>query len=447
MRLLAVTALIAGALIRIAILSLSVPAVDNPWRAWSFHAATRGPWNLYGPRGHTVRFGDLDEPVVYPPLALDELAIVGRAHMALHGGRFENDVALTRTIKGAIVLLDVLLSMLLFLAVRRAAGAGRAWWAAMAYWLNPAVLMITTLGFFDVFLAIPAVAAVIAGSYGRPWLTGALFAAAVLTKPQGLFVAPVAALALWNAGGAGSGAVRLRQAIAASALTAAIIAAPVVAAGSAYDMLRSVAVLAGHDALSALAFNLWWIVSYLIAAADARSGGMQAALQARPEIVTHAQAIARGFPHPRLIAILVLAWPVMWALKKAWRARDLGLQAALAGFTVVAYFTLSVQVHENHFFLAIPLLALAAALRPAFAPVFTALSLSFALNLYLVYGVRGDGPAEWTTTIAGLDTTVLLAVAACALFGWFAATLAAASPSTSRVMTASGTKPGMPGQP
>jgi hypothetical protein len=446
MRVIAVTALIAGALLRIAILSIGVPAVDDSWRAWSYHAATRGPWNLYGPRGHTVRFGDIDAPVVYPPLALDELAIVGRAHLALHGGRFENDIALTRTIKGAIVLFDALLSVLLFMAVRRAAGAARAWWAAIAYWLNPAVLMITTLGFFDVFLAIPAVAAVVAGSYGRPWLTGALFAAAVLTKPQGLFVAPVAALALWNSGAAGGGS-RLREAIAAAALTGAIVAAPVVAAGRTYDMLRSVAVLAGHDALSALAFNAWWIVSYLVAAAAAGSSGLQAALQARPEIVTHAQAIARGFPHPRLIAIVVLWWPVMWALKKAWRARDLGMQAALAGFMVVTYFTLSVQVHENHFFLAIPLLALAAALRPAFAPVFTALSLSFALNLYLVYGVRGDGPAEWTTTIAGIDATVLLAVAECALFGWFAATLAAASPSTSRVMTASGTMTSTPGQP
>ena len=105
MRALAVTALIAGAFIRIAILPLAVPAVDDSWRAWSFHGATRGPWHLYGPRGHTVRFGDIDVPVVYPPLALDELAIIGRAHLAMHDGRFENDVALTRTIKGALVML------------------------------------------------------------------------------------------------------------------------------------------------------------------------------------------------------------------------------------------------------------------------------------------------------------------------------------------------------
>lgn len=115
MRVLAVTALIVGALIRIAILSIGAPAIDDSWRAWSYHAATRGPWNLCGPKGYTVTFGDIDAPVVYPPLALDEFAIVGRAHMALNGGRFDNDVALTRTIKGAIVLFDVALAALLFL--------------------------------------------------------------------------------------------------------------------------------------------------------------------------------------------------------------------------------------------------------------------------------------------------------------------------------------------
>jgi hypothetical protein len=426
MRVLAVSALTVGALIRIAILPIGASAVDDSWRAWSYHAATRGPWNLYGPRGHTVSFAGIDAPVVYPPLALDEFAIIGRAHMALNGGRFDNDVALTRTIKGAIVLLDGMLTALIFLVVRRAGGAASAWWAGMAYWLNPAVLMITTLGYVDVFLAIPAVGALIAASYGRPWLTGILFAAGIMTKPQGLFIAPAAALALWNAGHGESGMRRLCEAAAASAMAAALIAAPVVAVGKTYDMLRSVAVLAGHDALSALAFNLWWIVSYLFTAAAARAGGLHAALLVHTDIVTHAYAMERGWPHPRVVAILLLAASVLWALKTAVRARDLGLHAALAAFIVFTYFTLSVQVHENHFFLALPLLAIAAALRRAFAPVLAAVSVSFALNLYVIFGVRGDGPPAFVTTLTRIDPSVLLSVINCALFGWMAAVFARA---------------------
>ena len=45
----------------------------------------------YGPKGHTVQLGAIDAPVVYPPLALDELAIVGRLHLAWSGGRFPDD--------------------------------------------------------------------------------------------------------------------------------------------------------------------------------------------------------------------------------------------------------------------------------------------------------------------------------------------------------------------
>ena len=285
--------------------------------------------------------------------------------------------------------------------------------------------MITTLGYFDVFLAIPAVGAVVAASFGRPWLAGGLFAAAVLTKPQGLFVGPAVALALWNAKGPGTGATRLRGAAWTSALVAAMIAAPVVAVGKTYQMLRSIAVLAGHDMLSALAFNLWWIVSYLFVAAAARGDGLRAGLTARSEIVTHAYAMAHGFfPHPRVLGLLLVAAAVLWALNVARDAPDLGLQSAFAAFVVVAYFTLSVQVHENHFFLAIPLLAIAAALRPAFAPVFAALSVTFALNLYLPFGVRGDGapPAVWSAL--AIDPSVVLAAITCALCAWLAAVLA-----------------------
>ena len=426
MRVLAVTALIAGALLRIAILSISVPAVDSPWRAWSYHAATRGPWTLYGARGHTVRFADLDEPVVYPPLAIDELAVVGRVHLALNAGRFDNDVTLTRTIKGAIVLLDGALAALLFLVVRRAAGTSRAWWAALAYWLNPAVLMITTLGFIDVFLAVPAVGALIAASDGRPWLSGALFAAAVMTKPQGLFVAPAVALALWNADGEPGRSRRLAAAASASVIAAAVVVAPLLAAGAIVDMLRSVAVLAGHNALSALAFNAWWIVGYLLQAAAAGEHGLRAAFRVQPEMMTHAQAMARGFPNPRIVGALVTGAAVLWGLKTAIRTRDLGLHAALAAFIVDAYFTLSVQVHENHFFLMMPLLAVAAALRPAFAPVLAALSVTMALNLYFVYGLYGDGAADLAVRFTGVDPTVLLSVVNCLLFGWFCVTLARA---------------------
>ena len=419
-------ALIAGTLLRLANLSNGVAAVDPSWRAWSYHAATEGPARMYGPKGHTVSLGDIEVPVVYPPLALYELALIGRVHLARTGGRFPDDERLTRTIKGAIVVLDAALAAIIFAIVRRAAGLRPALWAGAAYWLNPAVLMATTLGYVDVAVAIPAVGAVVAASYGRGWPAGALCAAAVLTKPQGLFIAPAVALALWNAGDSHRRIARLAAAVAASAIAAAIVIAPTVAAGTTSNMLRSVAVLAGHDMLSGLAANAWWIVSYLFEAAAAGGEGLRAALQAHPQVLTHAYAMERGFPNPRLVAAVLFGVPLVWALTISVRARGLGLHAALAAFIVTAYFTLSVQVHENHFFLALPLLVVAAALRREFMPVLAAASVGFGLNLYLMFGTKGDGPAEAAYTVAGIDSTVLLAAANCVLLAWFARTYARA---------------------
>src|SRR6185437_3859080 len=190
-----------------------------------------------------------------------------------------------------------------------------------------------------------------------PAAAGALVAAAVMTTPQGLFIVPAVALALWTAGPRAAAAARERTALFAAAAIAIALVAPMVAAGTLWYMVRSVAVLAGHNMLSALAFNLWWIISYLFAAAAVpATGGLGAAPAAQPAVLTHAYAIDRGLPHPRLIALALLVPVVCWACYRARAAADLGVHTALAAFIVVAYFVLSVQVHENHFFLAIPFL-------------------------------------------------------------------------------------------
>ena len=90
----------------------------------------------------------------------------------------------------------------------------------------------------------------------------------------------------------------------------------------------------------------------------------------------------------------------------------------------MAYFTLSVQVHENHFFLAVPLLIVAAALRREFAPILAGLSVTFALNLFLLFGFGLSAPPVWLIKGMGIDSTVCVAAINCALLGWFAAILA-----------------------
>ena len=108
-----------------------------------------------------------------------------------------------------------------------------------------------------------------------------------------------------------------------------------------------------------------------------------------------------------------------WALWTARHARDLALVSALGAFQVHAYMTLSAQVHENHLFSAIPLLVLAATTRRRLAPVLVTVSGIFVTNLYLFYGLGGDGPA-FPRTATWIDATLLVAGLNCAACVWHA---------------------------
>jgi hypothetical protein len=339
----------------------------------------------------------------------------------MHGG-FPNTPRLTIMLKGAIVLAEAALFALLIVSVRREAGDRSAWWSAAAFALNPALMIAAALGYFDLFFALPAVGALIAASRGRPAAAGALLMAGLMTKPQAVFVAPAVALALWHVGPHDRASGRLRAAFASASIVGAVLIAPFVAAGTTLNMLRAVGSIVRHDMLSGGACNLWWIVSYGIGVAAARHEGLRAALTAPVSIVPISQ-VAVGDLDARLVGIVFAGAVILWGLWVARHARDLALLAAVSAFVVHAYFVLSAQVHENHFFVAIPLLVLAAAVRQPFRPVLAALSIVFGLNLYLFYGFGGEGPPGLARTLTIVDSTVLLSIVDCGALIWFALTL------------------------
>jgi hypothetical protein len=420
---LAILALAAGLAIRVAGLSLPGTYDVIAWKTWSYAAATEGPAHVYGhefpPVRHIVKFGDHDAVANYPPMAIYELAIIGHVYRFATGGLFPDGPALTMTIKGAIVLADAVMALLIFGTVRKF-GAARAAWSAAAYWISPAALLCTTLGYIDVFAAVPAVGAVVAAASGRPVVAGALFAAAAMTKPQALFAGPAVALALWNVGDGGQARRRLLASTKSAAIFSIVITLPIVFAGTALNMLRALGSMVRHDMLSGNACNLWWIVGYVIQVVEASQSGDPAPARILAGIVPITSVYTAWHVSPRLLGAILTLAATAWALGIARRARDLALIAALAGFVADAYFVLSAQVHENHFFVVIPLLVLAATLRREFAPILTALGIVFALNLYLFYGVGGTEPPATARTITIIDSTVLLSILNCGVFVWFA---------------------------
>lgn len=307
------------------------------------------------------------------------------------------------------------IAFLLWRVTRLRYGDAAAGWAAIAFWANPAMILAgPVLGYLDPLMALPAVGAVVAATYASAWAAGALLAAACLTKAQAVFIAPVVALAVWNADAPRRGR-RLATAAAGALITSAIVVAPFVAAGAWRNVVQGIASLLRHDMLSADAANAWWIVTYVMRAIYAVSDlGAWGAWTMTLRILGMSTIVKLGYPNPRPFATLAVAAAALWALWRARRSNELPVMLACAAFIVHAYFVLGVQVHENHLYLAVPLLAAAAAVRTELRPVLYGLSVVFALNLFLFFGV-GRGIPLPPRNFTVIDSTVLVAVANCAL--------------------------------
>jgi hypothetical protein len=420
-----------GLCIRLAALPLPGTGDVMVFKIWAHAGATGRVAEMYGVGGTPPerRLHDYDgrqATVNYPPVALYELALAGRAYGAVFPG-FPNVAALTAVVKLLPVAAEFGLVWVLVAAMRRWA-PGRpasAWHAGLAFWLSPAALLTSSvLGYVDALFALPAMGAVVAAAAGRAWPAGVLLSLAVLTKPQAVFIVPVVGLALLPGLGRLHGMAalsRLLPAAAAGALTSGVVLAPVAITGAWPNFVQAMASFSRHDMLSGQAANVWWIVTYVMRAvyAVAEMGVAGAFLSPVRRPLGISTIVQLGYPNPRLAATMAVAAAIGWALWRGRYVRDLPRLALLGAWSVYAYFMLSVQVHENHFYLMLPPLALAAAALPEWRAPFWVLSGIFALNLNLFYGFGDRVGFAVPRTLTGVDATVWLSVANVAVFAWF----------------------------
>jgi hypothetical protein len=420
-------ALLAGAVLRCIALPLPGTRDVGVWKIWAFSAARLGVTGLYGvggspPEHRVLDFHGAETTVDYPPFALYELAVVGHVYETATHHRFPDTARLTAAIKAALIVSEAGLMWLMFVAVRRAGGADAARWAVAAYWMNPASIVdASVFGYLDPLFVLPAAGALVAAIWSAPVVAGALLAVAVLTKAQAVVIAPAVALTIWNAGEGFRGPRRLTQAAVGGVAMTALIVAPIVAAGAAPNMIAALLSLTRHDMLSANAPNLWWIVGYVMRALYSLDLGPWGAFTAQTKILQISRVVSLGYPNPRTMGTMLTLAVFGWALWTARRTRDLWMTMAVAAFLVHAYATLSAQVHENHLFAAVPLLAMTAAGRPRYRGLLFALSAVFALNLNLFYGVS-EYIEGWAIprSLTIVDMTVVLAVINVGLLVWHA---------------------------
>ena len=295
--------------------------------------------------------------------------------------------------------------------------------SALAVWLNPATILIgSVLGYMDPLFALPAVAALVTAVNGWPTLAGALIAAAGLTKPQAIFVAPAVALAIWNVGDRRDAWRRSAAASGGATMVAVAAIGPIVAHGAFWNMIWGLGSLTRDAFLSGNACNLWWLSDYLRhVTSSMHSMSVWAAAMQPAELEPILPAVKLD-PF-RVVGLMLTFVASGWAIRQARRARDLWLLSAVGAFLVHAYATLAVSVHENHLFAAVPLLALASAGRPRFVPIFMTVSAIMALNLNLFYGIGSEMGYAIPRGITILDATVVLAMVNCATFVWHATVL------------------------
>jgi hypothetical protein len=410
--------LLAGLILRAAALPLRGTDDMDVWKLWT-HAGADSVSTMYGVGGNpperaVLVWGHRSGTVEYPPATLFALAAVGRVYRAIDP-YYTDGVWLTVAVKLSILAGDVGLCLALWALMRRH-GAEAARRGVLFYWLNPAVILDgAVLGYLDPWLGALTMLSLVAIDRGRFAAGGAALALTALTKLQIALVAPAVAILLvqraardwWKAALAAGGA---------AAVTAAILVLPFARIGALPNLIQGAGRAFHHDMLSAEYANVWWLVTWMLR-------GWETPVR----ILGISRAIAIGVPNPRLIGTVLGGGMMLWAF---WRARRGALPVVLASgaCAIHAYTVLSVQVHENHLYLALPLMAAAGAVLPRLRGPYALASAVCLLNLLLFQGLGKDFPVP-PRGLTVVDTTVLLSFVNVGALVWHARRFSAATQS------------------
>ena len=421
--------LLAGSLVRVFVLPMPGTVDVEALKLWSF-AATEDFSGVYGVGGtplerREVHWLDLSGVVNYPPMSIAEVAAVGRIYRAIRPD-FPNSTLLTLLIKLPGLVSEIAFVAILLTWGRRFIGKAAAEWTAVAFWISPGIWYTgTLLGYSDAQAAVPIVVAWIAVLTDYPVWVGVLSAVSVLTKPQTVFLVPVLAVLMFR-NGRDAGWRSLWRAAASGSLTSAVILAPFVIRGSFLNMAQAMSRLFQHDMLSAQAANLGWIGTWVLRVGYAvHDLGWHRALTNKIGILSITRVSQLGYPNARLVGVAMTTTALVWAMWRASRGVSRAGGAALAAWSTYAYMMLGAQVHENHLYVTLPMLAVAAGELTSLRSAFWILSGILSLNLYLFEGFGSGHPPLLDRHWTFIDMSVLLAMVNLTVFVWVTRRVAA----------------------
>jgi len=422
--------LVAGAILRIIVMPLPGTADLPAQKAWSY-GAVQDFSGVYGAGGdplerREIHWADQIATVMYPPMSMFEVLAAGRVYRAIRPD-YADSVLLTVLIKLTGLLWEIAFAAVLLTWGRRVMGAA-AEWSALAFWLSPGIWMSgAALGYTDAQAAVPMVFALMAALANWPVVAGVFVAVGVLTKAQAVFVVPVIAIVIIRRTPAPDWRGIWRAAASGIAATLAIFS-PFIIRGSVPNVMQGLSRMFLHDMVSGQGANLGWIATWLLRVRYAVPDiGWYRALRMKIGILSITRVTELGYPNAKTVGAALTLAALAWVVWRAWRYVSRPAAAALAAWSVYAYFMFSAQVHENHLYIALPLLVLAAGELKALRRTFWWVSGIVTLNIYLFEGLgKGHPPVidrHWTI----IDMTVVLSVINLCVFIWFTRQVTAAT--------------------
>jgi Gpi18-like mannosyltransferase len=299
-------------------------------------------FNLYHVIPHQGVLASDSLMVPYPPFSLYLLGISGKVLTLLFGD--------TKTVILVASNLTSVLFTFLTAVVLHYWGRSRKGFSATFYLLTPAVFLLSPiLGYQDSIMSFFILATLISAEQQKYFITGLLAACAVFSKQ--LAVMPIFGLALliffslnWRA---------IYKSALGFLLGFLAILSPFIFTGTLPAYFRAQGLASVHTMMSAQNPNIPWLFS-LIARTKEYGFSDSRSYSSLPLRITDdnlRQFLYLSFGAITVIAIL--AWVLFWV-------RRVGVQnisAIYAGaIAISAYNLLSFGVHENHFFMALPLL-------------------------------------------------------------------------------------------
>jgi hypothetical protein len=412
-------------------------------KAWSARAASVGLADIYGPpdsevldaarsRGGSTLRALLTTPfprtrftwwgteyfVDYPPGSLLVLAAAGKLY-----GLVDPELPNRRAFNGAINVAPLLGSLVIAVLLLRSAPGVTGAWRALAFWMNPAILLAAPiLGYQDTIFGALGLAAVLALLDRRYALATALVVAAGLVKPQGALLVPTLVAIVLREGRPAA----WLKAAGAGALTAILVFVPWWSQGYLLSALDGCRRPLTQVTLAPLGLNVWWIAGYVM---DwERRGPWPTA-----RIVRIGEFAAWAGWDPRLPSRILLLAAIaanLWLLLR--RLDDAELRRLFIPLSVIlqvhAYALFATSVHENHTLLAVVLAPLLLGIWRKGGAVVAATSAFCFASLFLAAGlgrkVTRLATIEALRLATVLDFSVIVAIGhvvlVAFLFAWAA---------------------------